>query len=271
MLQEKQIKTPEISLNYAESADNGAPMVFLHGTARWWHDWERMTPRLEPSWHLYAVDLRGHGQSGRDGDHYLLTDYARDVIALLRDEVKQPAVLVGQSLGALVALVVAAQAPELVSAVVLMDPPIGISTNIDLKPDTKTRFIGQRDLIRSTPTFEAMLAKMTELRGARASDGLTEMFARCAFSVAPEVYDICIDNRLFEGLDRTEVLEQIKAPVLLFVADWERNGAMRPEDVDLVREHVHNLTIHEFPGADHMLPFSRADEMVDVMEAVLIR
>lgn len=269
MHQEKQFNTPEITLNYAEGAANGAPMVLLHGTARWWHDWERMTPRLEQNWHVYAVDLRGHGSSGRGDNHYILTDYARDIIAFLRDVVKEPAVLAGSSLGGLVALVVAGQAPELVRALVPMDPPIGISSNIDLKPDVKTRFVGQRDLIRATPTYEAMLERMTEMRGARGSDGLNEMMARCMFSVDPGVYDACIDNRLFDGLDRDALLDQISAPVLLFVADWQKAGAMRPEDVDLMRAHIRNLTVVEFPGADHMLLFGKADEIVDAINSTL--
>ncbi len=269
MMDEKQFNTGELTLNYAEGPANGAPMVFLHGTARWWHDWERMTPLLESNWHLYAVDLRGHGGSDRGNKHYILSDYARDITAFLRDVVREPAILVGSSLGGLTALVVAGQSPELVRALVPMDPPIGIASNIDFKPDVKARFTQMRDLIRATPTFEAMLAKMAEMRGSRGNDGLNELMARCMYSVDPAVYDACIENRLFDGLDRDALLDQISAPTLLFVADWQRAGAMRPEDVDLMRAHVRNLTVHEFPGADHNLATVKANEMVEQMQAFL--
>ncbi len=268
-MDEKTFNTGELALNYAEGPDNGAPMVLLHGTARWWRDWEQMTPHLESNTHLYAVDLRGHGGSDRGSDHYILSDYARDITAFLRDVVREPAVLVGSSLGGLTALVVAGQSPELVRAVVPLDPPIGISLNIDFKPDVRARFTRMRDLLRNTPTFDAMLAKVAEMRQGRSADGLNEWMARCMFSVDPAVYDACIDNRLFEGLDREALLDQISAPTLLFVADWQKAGAMRPEDVDLMRAHIRHLTVIEFPGADHNLATVRATEIADAIQAFL--
>src|SRR5437868_9962710 len=108
MVTEKTFNTGEITLNYAEEVTNGQPIVLLHGATRWWHDWDKMIPMLTPHWHPYALDLRGHGKSGRHGEDYRLTDYTRDILSLLRREVNEPAVLLGHSLGALAAITAAA-------------------------------------------------------------------------------------------------------------------------------------------------------------------
>ena len=65
MLSEKSFDTGELPLNYAEGPTSGPPLVLLHGLTGWWHAWEPCLPQLTPTWHVYAVDLRGHGQSGR--------------------------------------------------------------------------------------------------------------------------------------------------------------------------------------------------------------
>jgi pimeloyl-ACP methyl ester carboxylesterase len=54
-----------------------------------------------------------------------------DVIAFLHDRVQEPAVLLGWSLGGIVASLVAADAPERVRALVLADPPLAVLTDDD--------------------------------------------------------------------------------------------------------------------------------------------
>jgi pimeloyl-ACP methyl ester carboxylesterase len=267
-MEEKKFNTGELTLNYAEGPDNGAPMVLLHGTGRWWHDWERMTPRLEQHYHVYAVDLRGHGSSDRSTEPYTLTNYARDIVAFLRDVVKAPAVLLGTSIGGVIAVVVAAQAPELVRTLVPIEAPIG-SADPSFKPESKGRFAMQRDMVLNSPTFDDMLAKVIQLRQGR-DDGLNIPMARCMYSVDPAAYNSIIDGHLFDGLDNLDsLLDRISAPTLVFVGDWARNGSMRPEDIERMRKHIPGLKVIEFPGSDHNLPTVKADELIDGIQAFL--
>jgi 3-oxoadipate enol-lactonase len=73
-------------------------------------------------YHTYALDLRGHGCSGRRSGAYRVADYAADVVQLLRERGDQPAILVGHSLGGDVGVQVAAEAPTLTYAVILDEP-----------------------------------------------------------------------------------------------------------------------------------------------------
>lgn len=83
-------------------------------------------PQLSQRWHVYAFDLRGHGLSGRPADleGYNLRYHVADTIALLRDVVREPAVLMGHSYGAVIAALTGMPAAAWLRGIVLEDPPL---------------------------------------------------------------------------------------------------------------------------------------------------
>src|SRR5262245_31681431 len=126
MLTERQAQTGEVSINYAEGPPNGRPVVVLHGGAARWQYGEALLRLLAERWHVYAPELRGHGHSGHVAGRYSLRDYARDIAAFLAEVVREPAVLYGHSLGGEIAVMVAAEHPTLVRALIVGDAPLTI-------------------------------------------------------------------------------------------------------------------------------------------------
>lgn len=116
MLREQTYKVGDLTLNCAVGTGTGPPLLLLHGVTSRWQSWLPIAPSLALRWHLHALDLRGHGGSGRATGAYRINDYATDVVALLRRQIGSPTVLVGHSLGAIIAAAAAALAPELVRA-----------------------------------------------------------------------------------------------------------------------------------------------------------
>lgn len=104
-------------------ASNGSrpPLVMVHGAANSalvWTYWQRELALL--GWSSHAVDLRGHGRNGADDlSRTSMHDYAADVRSVM-EEVGVPPVVVGWSMGGLVALMVAAEGN--VSACVALAP-----------------------------------------------------------------------------------------------------------------------------------------------------
>jgi esterase len=100
-----------------------APVLLLHGLASNLTRWSEFVERtsLAQERDLIRVDLRGHGGSATRG-RVGLELWRDDLIALLDAEGAARAVLVGHSLGSQVALACAAQAPQRVAALVLIDP-----------------------------------------------------------------------------------------------------------------------------------------------------
>src|SRR5438874_4905549 len=100
------------------------PIVLLHQSLARSEDWENIFPRLATRYRVIAYDARGHGKSGRAAE-YTLRAFVDDLGRVLREVAKAPAVLVGHSVGALAALVAAAEAPALVRGLVLEEPALG--------------------------------------------------------------------------------------------------------------------------------------------------
>lgn len=110
-----------VRLRYVVQGDPaGPPVVMLHGYTDSSFSFSRVMPLLDASLRVYALDLRGHGDSERPAGGYALGDFASDVLAFL-DELKiERATLVGHCMGSLVAQRVALDAPGRVSRLVLV-------------------------------------------------------------------------------------------------------------------------------------------------------
>jgi pimeloyl-ACP methyl ester carboxylesterase len=105
----------------------GAPVVLLHGIGRTGQVWQHVVELLLPQGlRVVAFDLLGFGASPHpDWPDYNTDDHARAVIAsIVKLRLGQPAVLVGHSMGCLVAVRVARLRPDLVRHLVLYEMPL---------------------------------------------------------------------------------------------------------------------------------------------------
>jgi non-heme chloroperoxidase len=112
-----------LTLHYLDWGTAGRPaLVCLHGITQTAHSWDEVAPVLARTHHVRALDQRGHGDStwAPDGDYGIATQN-HDVEGFLHAVDATPAVLVALSMGGLVALTLAARAPELVRALVVVD------------------------------------------------------------------------------------------------------------------------------------------------------
>ena len=112
-----------LRLHYLDWGTAGMPaLVCLHGITQTAHSWDEVAPALAANHHVYALDQRGHGESAwaADGD-YRVDTQSRDVEAFIAEVVGPPVILVALSMGGLNAMTIAARAPTLVRALVVVD------------------------------------------------------------------------------------------------------------------------------------------------------
>ncbi len=142
-----------------DGPDDGTPVLFLHGVGSSARTWDWLPPAVTQGRRIVRVDQRGHGRSDHATGTYVLARYGADAVAVLRELVAGPALIVGHSLGGVVAWWVAQNHPELVTAVLLEDPPL-------LAAETP-----EGDAGRFRDVFHTVRATILDHRDARALGG----------------------------------------------------------------------------------------------------
>jgi len=120
-VEERQINVDGLTIRYFEAGNDGPPLVLLHGDATSALDWSWVLPTLAATHHVYAPDFPGFGDSAKPNREYSPEFLAQFLTDFLNALGVGPAVLVGNSLGGLVALRFALSRLEQVTALALVD------------------------------------------------------------------------------------------------------------------------------------------------------
>jgi pimeloyl-ACP methyl ester carboxylesterase len=110
-----------VGLAYDEMGAGDPPLLFVHGLACNRGFWPSQLSHFSAHHRVIAIDLRGHGGSDAPPQRYTMQGFADD-LAWMSDRLgAERPVLVGHSLGGLVAIELAAAAPKRLRAAVLID------------------------------------------------------------------------------------------------------------------------------------------------------
>lgn len=119
------IRRNGVALFYEDVSGGLTPVVLLHG---WCCDHTYLAPQLEHfatlGHRVIAPDLRGHGKSDKPVQPYPIAGIADDVAWLLGELGVKGAIVVGHSMGGIIAFDLAARYPSLASSIVMIDSSI---------------------------------------------------------------------------------------------------------------------------------------------------
>ncbi len=198
------------------------------------------------------VDLRGHGESGRATlDTYDAGSYAADVAALIESLGHQPAVVVGHSLGGVVAMALATSRPDLVRGLFLEDPPLfeGDDARRAESPVAKlfpTVVAVVRDLqARDAPLEEYMAAVDPRMP-------VDEAEVRCR---GLQIWDPTTMEAALAGLVWRDFdpLAAPACPLTIVRADPQMGAAFQPHDGERLLAGISHAQVIEVPGAGHTM------------------
>ena len=125
----------------------GDPLVLLHGGAVDARFFEHNVGPLAEHFRVITTDLWGHGRSADRDGRFSLDSFAADVAALIERVAGGPAHVLGHSIGAAVALILALQRPDLVRQL------IQISGGFNTEAEIGTEGIPIDTMVESTVTF----------------------------------------------------------------------------------------------------------------------
>lgn len=282
-IKEQSFDTGVVTLNYAEGPVTGSSLVLLHGGNARWQFFGDIMPDLGEKWHLYVPDLRGQGKSGRVPGRYRLQDYKEDTISFLQKCVGEPAHLFGVSLGGIVALMVAAQAPDLVLSVVVGDSPLTGKTWLAALDRTRDKLASWQELaggtlsipeiierLKDAPVEVAYQATPIPMREAFGEDSPHyPWLADNLYQTDPDFFAALLDDAEItaEGYEMETLFPVIECPVLLLQADPENGGALTDIEVARGLQLLAQARHVRFEGISHML-FNEPHGKEPVLQAI---
>jgi 3-oxoadipate enol-lactonase len=110
----------EHRLRVQSGGDGGRHLLCLHGLVDTLEIWDRIAPALEARGRVTRFDQRGHGESSAPRGPYSRDDLAADVVAILDAEDVPRTILVGHSMGGIVAMATALAYPDRVAGLALI-------------------------------------------------------------------------------------------------------------------------------------------------------
>jgi pimeloyl-ACP methyl ester carboxylesterase len=106
-----------------ENNQESTPLILLHGFGASIGHWRHNLEILGEKHTVYALDMLGWGASEKASANYSVNLWVEQVYDFWKTFIRQPVILVGNSLGSLVCLAAAAAHPDMVQGVVMMSLP----------------------------------------------------------------------------------------------------------------------------------------------------
>lgn len=251
-------------------SDPGVPIVFLHGYGNDGQTWLPFFPPFRHNRELVAVDIPGFGRSALlSGDDPTPAWYAARLSFLLQDFVVrwgQPPIIVGKSMGAMLAGMVAAQEPNLVRALLLV-APAGIMTPKASPFWDEWVGAGRNMLLpRDSNEFDELMGLLYE-RPAR-MPGFVRRVALHEIAAQRGHLQWIFERLLAEGYDPLgDRLFEIHAPTVLLQGESDR--IVDPSGREIFQKRLPSARIRMIPGCGHSPTRERPEvvigEIVDLL------
>jgi pimeloyl-ACP methyl ester carboxylesterase len=254
---EKYFDTGEIKLHYIEGPNNGIPLVLIPGQGLSLESYQRVFVPLSKYFQVFAVDVRGHGKSSWTTGKYNFPNMGKDFRELLEKVVKRPAIISGNSSGGLIALWLAANAPDEVRGIILEDTPVFSAEWPRLRDDcwvyrvfkrnaetigsSRGRNLaafftgmevpseGNQKVIQFPSWLTGIMSLMVYLhqwlRPGKPVDlpflpAETRMMIKSLSEYDPDFTRAFVDGRACKGFSHAEELQKIKCSLLVLQANW---------------------------------------------------
>ena len=243
------------ALEYRDEGRGDPPFVFIHGWACDLACWAPQVDDLSRDHRCIAVNLRGRG--GSDAlPPFDTTQAADDVAALMRELRVGPAIVVGHSLGGLVALLLNDRHSELVLGTVLGDSPL-TTARAGRFENTSVAVAAAGSM---SPMAEYLESFFTEATPDAIADYVRELMLNCPADVAS---GMLANGQVFADRLDELIKDADRKPLMLI---WGQSPLGDPE---WIREITTFARQEPMPGAGHFFQLERPDVTNALLRAFL--
>ncbi len=239
-------------------------IVLIHGGAAHSRWWDHIGPLLANGWRVIALDLSGHGDSGRR-DRYSLDTWAREVLAVVTDAgTAASSVVIGHSVGGMVTLRLASLAGSQIAGAVAIDSPIR-----DMAPEDRAarqhRAFGP---LRVYPTREAAMARFRPIPDQPVLAYIADHVAATSGRPAEGGWTWKFDPHVFARDHLTpELLTRLDCRVALFRAE---HGLVTPQQGEVLYDRLGRVApVIEIPAAGHHIMLDQPIALAAALRTLL--
>ncbi len=252
-------------IHYARWGPRGCPgVVLVHGGAAHSHWWDHIAPLLSEC-SVVALDLSGHGDSGRR-ERYPTSTWAREIVAVAEHSgITDRPVVIGHSMGGWVAITAAAEQGDALDGIVILDSPVRRRA-----PEEEAAAEGAAfGPLRTYPTLEAALARFRTVPDQPTSlPYVLEHVACTSVRRVEDGWTWKFDPRIFDRPVPTgELLAQVRCRVALFRSE---HGLVTPDIGAYMYEQLGRLApVVEVPLAHHHVMLDQPIPLVTGLRTLL--
>ena len=277
-LTDRYLNANGVRLHVAEAGTSGPPVLLLHGYPQHAYAWRHVIAHLAADHHVYALDLRGAGQSDAPRRSYDTAALAADVLAVLDRLGLRTVTLAGHEWGGWLAFHLALAAPGRFTGLVAVNAPHPWLPHRKLLPQM-WRF--WYTALLEYPLLGAWVIRHTGvlrwlLRRGRPElpEPDVEVFARIAREPARaragqqlhwQLVLRDIPRRVLGGYRH----QHLAVPTVLLAG--ERDFALSPGSLTGAGHHADELVIRVFDGAGHYLPEERSGSVAAAIREMASR
>jgi pimeloyl-ACP methyl ester carboxylesterase len=273
-MQQRRVDAGGLSFAISEAGSGDRHLLLVHGFTGAKEDFGEVLDRLaDAGWHAVAPDLRGHGSSDQPADEgaYDLERFADDVWALAEALGWDHFVLLGLSLGGMIAQIAALRDPGRLDGLVLMDTTHGPLEGIDAGDlelgVSIVREHGMAALEELQSTREDPLASPASLRLRAERPGWAEYERRKFLSSSAAMW-VAVVSQMVSQVDRLDRLTTLppSLPVLVIVGEQDK-AFLGPSE--RMAKAVPGARLAVVADAGHAPHFENTDAWWDALTAFL--
>ncbi len=116
-----------VRLFYNDTGSGDPALLFIHGWCCDSTHWRRTTPAFRRSHRIVTTDLRGHGKSDKPKQDYTMDGFCEDIEWLIGQLGLRRPIVIGHSMGGIIALLLARRHKRALRALVMVDAPLYIA------------------------------------------------------------------------------------------------------------------------------------------------
>lgn len=233
-------------------------LCFLHPVGTSGRIWAPVVRELGSRYHVMTLDLPGHGETPLQQQPFRLEDAAHWVSSQL-SQAGGNVVLIGHSIGGMIAQMVAASRPTWLKGIVLVStmsrPPSDAVRSAILERATMARKVGMEGMLQ--PTLERWFTKQS--LDARAD--IVDLTSRLLLASDPEVHAQAWEA--IANLNTVDLLPNIQASTLVVVG--EEDVSTPPALSRAIVERCPSARMEIIRGAGHALPLETTEEFVKLL------